>query len=95
MTTTISLPTEEYNLALAYAQEQHISIDELVSSLIKQLTLRQDDEVWNMHAPDLLPYSLEELSSRIDEGEAQFERGEYISHEQLMAKLQEEFAWLN
>ena len=32
--------------------------------------------------------------ARIDEGEAQFERGEYKTHEQMMAALREEVSWL-
>ncbi len=32
--------------------------------------------------------------ARINEGEAQFERGEYKTHEQMMAELREEFSWL-
>lgn len=57
MTTTISIPTSEYNRAL-------------------------------------FSYTNEELMARIDEGEAQFERGEYKTHEQMMQELREEFSWL-
>lgn len=32
--------------------------------------------------------------ARIDEGERQFEQGEYKTHEQLMSELKEEFSWL-
>lgn len=45
-------------------------------------------------AEDLPPYTMEELDARIDEAEAQFERGEYVSHEQMMDELKAEFAWL-
>lgn len=46
MTTTISLPPAEYDLAKAYAEEQNISMEELLVSLIRTLTLRQEDSVW-------------------------------------------------
>ena len=62
MTTTISLPTAEYDLAKAYAEEQNLSMDE--------------------------------IDNRIDEGEAQFDRGEFITHEQMMDDLKKEFLWL-
>ena len=39
-------------------------------------------------------FAVEELSARIDESEKQFERGEYKSHEQMMADLKKEFPWL-
>ena len=42
----------------------------------------------------ITPYTHDELMARIDEGEAQFERGEYKTHEQLMDELKEEFSWL-
>ncbi len=40
------------------------------------------------------PNTHEELMARIDEGERQFEQGEYKAHEQLMSELKEEFSWL-
>ena len=54
----------------------------------------EDDAIWDQHDSDVVPYTYEELQTRIDEGEAQFERGEYKSHEQLMSELQEEYPWL-
>ena len=54
----------------------------------------EDDAIWDQHDADVVPYTYEELQARIDEGEAQFERGEYKSHEQLMSELQEEYSWL-
>ena len=45
------------------------------------------DEVWFKDDMTLQPYTMEELQQRIDEGEAQFERGEYVTHEQMMADL--------
>jgi len=94
MTTTISIPTSEYNRAKVYAKERNLSIDELVVALLGQLTSRDEDAIWgSMDAGDL-PYTHEELMARIDEGEAQFERGEYKTHEQMMAELKEEFSWL-
>ena len=49
MTTTISIPTSEYNRAKVYAKERNLSIDELVVALLGQLTSRDEDaigEVW-------------------------------------------------
>lgn len=94
MTTTISLPVAEYNRAKTFAEEQNLSIDELFVALIGQLTLREEDAVWNQHDFKQPPYTIEELSARIDESEKQFERGEYKSHEQMMADLKKEFPWL-
>ena len=94
MTTTISLPLEEYNRAKAYADEQNLSIDELMVMLIGQLTLKDEDAVWNKQDKGIKPYTKKELLDRIDEGEAQFERGEYKTHEQMMSDIQEEFPWL-
>ena len=37
---------------------------------------------------------MEELDARIDEAEAQFERGDCVTHEQMMNDLKAEFAWL-
>jgi len=93
MTTTISIPTEEYKRAKAFARERDLSIEELFVVLLGQLR-SEDDAVWDQHDSDVVPYTYEELQARIDEGEAQFERGEYKSHEQLMSELQEEYPWL-
>ena len=87
MTTTISIPTEEYKRAKAFARERDLSIE------VGQLK-SEDDAIWDQHDADVVPYTYEELQTRIDEGEAQFERGEYKSHEQLMSELQEEYSWL-
>lgn len=94
MTTTISLPIDEYNRAKTFAEEQNLSMDELFVALIGQLTLREEDAVWNQQDFKQTPYTIEELSARIDESEKQFERGEYKSHEQMMADLKNEFPWL-
>ena len=37
---------------------------------------------------------MDEIDNRIDEGEAQFDRGEFITHEQMMDDLKKEFLWL-
>lgn len=94
MTTTISLPIAEYNRAKTFAEEQSLSLDELFTALIGQLTLREEDEVWQECDAAASPYSLDELMERIEEGEAQFERGEYKTHEKMMSDLKEEFPWL-
>ena len=93
MTTTISIPTAEYNRAKAYAKERNLSIEELFVVLLGQLT-SEEDATWDKHDSDVQPYTHDELMARIEEGEAQFERGEYKTHEQLMAELKEEFSWL-
>ena len=54
----------------------------------------EEDATWDKHDSDVQPYTHDELMARIEEGEAQFERGEYKTHEQLMAELKEEFSWL-
>jgi len=94
MTTTISIPTSDYNRAKAFAKERNLSIDELFVALLGQLTSCEDDVIWNSQSSDVTPYTHQELMARIDEGEAQFERGEYKTHEQLMNELREEFSWL-
>jgi hypothetical protein len=93
MTTTISIPTAEYNRAKAFAKERNLSIDELIVVLLGQLT-SEEDTIWDKHDSDVQPYTHEELMARIDEGEAQFERGEFKTHDQLMNELKEEFSWL-
>ena len=98
MTTTISIPTAEYNRAKAFAKERNLSIEELFVALLGQLT-SEEDVIWDKHDSDILPYTHEpytheELMARIDEGERQFEQGEYKTHEQLMSELKEEFSWL-
>jgi hypothetical protein len=93
MTTTISIPTSEYNRAKVYAKERNLSIDELFIVLLGQLTSRDEDAAWESMSADQ-PYTHEELMARINEGEAQFERGEYKTHEQMMAELRKEFSWL-
>jgi hypothetical protein len=93
MTTTISIPTSAYNRAKAFAKERNLSIDELFVVLLGQLT-SEADVVWDSHDSDIQPYTSDELMTRIDEGEAQFERGECKTHEQLMSELKEEFVWL-
>ncbi len=94
MTTTISLPIEEYNRARLFAEEQNISLDELLVMLIGQLTLKDEDALWYKQDEGFAPYTKEELMARVEEGEAQFERGEYKTHEQLMSEIQQEFPWL-
>jgi len=94
MTTTISLPIEEYNRARLFAEEQNISLDELLVMLIGQLTLKDEDASWYKQDEGFAPYTKEELMVRVEEGEAQFERGEYKTHEQLMSEIQQEFPWL-
>ena len=94
MTTSVSIPTEEYNLAQAYANERNISLDELVVSLIRMLPQYEEDQKWLSLHEEQAPYTKEELEARIEEGEAQFKRGEYVTHEQMMEDLKAEFAWL-
>ena len=93
MNTTISIPTAEYDRARTFAKEQNLSLDELFAVLIGQLTLKEEDAAWYSLDEPLIPYTYDELQARIDEGEAQFERGECKTHEQLMSELQEEFSW--
>ena len=94
MTTTISIPTSEYNRAQAFAKERNLSIDELFIVLLGQYVTNEDDTIWNNLQEEEAPYTQEELMARIDEGEAQFERGEFKTHEQMMQELREEFSWL-
>ncbi|MBQ9652579.1 MAG: hypothetical protein IJV13_10310 [Prevotella sp.] len=71
-----------------------MSIDELFILLIRALPQKEDEDIWEMPNGNMTHYTMEELSDRIDEGEVQFERGEFVTHEQMMADLKEEFAWL-
>lgn len=43
---------------------------------------------------DLTPYTLEELEARIDEAEAEIERGETISSQELFLNLEHKYPWL-
>ena len=70
MTTTISIPTAEYNRAKAYAKERNLSIEELFVVLLGQLT-SEEDAIWDKHDTPANPYTHEELMARIDEGERQ------------------------
>ena len=70
MTTTISIPTAEYNRAKAYAKEHNLSIEELFVVLLGQLT-SEEDAIWDKHDTPANPYTHEELMARIDEGERQ------------------------
>ena len=79
--------------AKAYAKERNLSIEELFVVLLGQLT-SEEDTTWDKHDTPEKPYTQEELMARIDEGERQFEQGEYKTHEQLMSELKEEFSWL-
>lgn len=94
MTTTITIPKAEFNLAKAYAEKRNMSIDELVVSLIKTLPQEQDDDTWETLPMDLPDYSIEELSMRIEKGEKEFDNGQFITHEQMMQDLKKEFSWL-
>ena len=70
MTTTISIPTAEYNRAKAYAKERNLSIEELFVVLLGQLT-SEEDAIWDKHDTPANPYTHEERMARIDEGERQ------------------------
>ena len=88
MTTTISLPTAQYNRAKAYASERNMSIDELFVMLIDQMA---DDNAEDALADSGLfnPYehTQEELFMRIQEAEKQYEQGEWISDEALKTEV--------
>lgn len=45
------------------------------------------EKVSIVDAPELLPYTMEELNARIDEAEEQIARGEVFSHEEVMAEM--------
>lgn len=95
MTTTITLPTQEYNRAKAYAEEQNLSMDELFAMLINQMTFEED----SFDLPDFglfnpFEHTQEELDARFDEIEKECENEEGIPHEQMMAELKKEFPWL-
>lgn len=68
---------------------------------ILSLQKKNSERTWNHNTDamttsiskeELPPYTMEELNARIDEAEAQFERGEYVTHEQMMDELKEEWA---
>ena len=94
MTTSVSIPSAEYNLAMAYAHERNMSMDELLVSLIRMLPQYEEDQLWNSKDEELAPYTMEELNARIDEAEVQFEQGKFVTHEQMMDELKAEFSWL-
>ena len=43
---------------------------------------------------DQQPYTMEELNARIDESEAEIERGEGKSFEEMMNEFREQLPWL-
>ena len=43
---------------------------------------------------DLQPYTMEELNARIDEAEAEIDKGEGKSFEEMMNGFKEELLWL-
>jgi hypothetical protein len=53
-----------------------------------------DDVDWNLIDKDLPPYTLDELYARIEESEAEIERGEYYTAEESNALLKEKYLWL-
>ena len=94
MTTTIPIQTIDYQRAKAYADKRHTSVSQLFSEFVLSLIQQEEEDKWNEADSRMPPYTIEELSARIDEGEAEFERGEYVTHEQMMKEIEEEFPWL-
>jgi len=52
----------------------------------------EEDEVWDKLG--IGPQSIEEAKMRLDEAEAEFDRGEYSTEEEVRAELRAEFPWL-
>jgi len=48
----------------------------------------------DLHLYNPSVHSQEETDARIDDAEAEFERGEWMTHEQMMAEIKQEFPWL-
>ncbi len=54
----------------------------------------EEDEWDRQDTSDLEPYTLDELYARIEESEAEIERGEYYTEAECRKMLKEEFLWL-
>ena len=53
-----------------------------------------DDALWDSFNDDQPPYTLEELYARIEESEAQYQRGEFYTAEESDAILKKKYLWL-
>lgn len=54
----------------------------------------ESDEWDSQDSSDLTPYSLDELYERIEESEAQYQRGEYYTAAESNKLLKEKYLWL-
>ena len=52
----------------------------------------EEDKAWDKL--EIGPQSMEEAKMRLDEAEAEFDRGEYSTEEEVRAELRAEFPWL-
>lgn len=76
------LSTEDKKCLLQYISEE-VEVESM------------EEDKWDREdTSNLTPYTLEELYARIEESEAQIERGEYYTAEESDAMLKEEFPWL-
>lgn len=68
----------------------------LISYISEEVAEETDDDDvdWNLIDKDLPPYTLDELYARIEESEAEIERGEYYTAEEARELLKKEFPWL-
>lgn len=68
----------------------------LISYISEEVAEETDDDDvdWDLIDKDLPPYTLDELYARIEESEAEIERGEYYTAEESNALLKEKYLWL-
>ena len=99
MNTTITLNTATYNKAKTYADERHMTVDELLMALINAMPANTgDNEKWDALPCEMLfnpnEHTQEEIDARFDEIEQELEEEEGITHEEMMSELKQEFEWL-
>ena len=99
MSTTITLNTATYNKAKTYADEHHMTVNELLVVLINSMPTdgEYDEECGNLpngmlFNPD--DHTQEEIDARFDEIEKELEEEEGITHDEMMSDLKKEFEWL-
>ena len=101
MTTTITIPTADYQRAKSLADERHISVDDLFVMLIHSRPEKDehtDKPLLEQLSSGLIfnpnEHTQEEIDQRFDEIEKELEIESGITHQQMMKDIREEFSWL-
>lgn len=83
LTQISSLSTKDKKCLLGYIAQE-----------VADSEAEEDDVDWDLIDKDLPPYTLDELYARIEESEAEIERGEYYTEAKAQEMLKKEFLWL-